>query len=295
MIDVGVNLLNGQFRPDLDDVLARARQAGLTHMIVTATTVADAEAAVALCARHDDLSCTAGVHPHLAKDVQAQWIEQLRRLAEHPAVRAIGETGLDFNRNYSPPDVQRQVFAAQVALAGELDMPLFVHDRDTDGAVLEVLSGYRGAPEQVLVHCFTGSEADLQHYLAAGYSIGVTGWVCDASRGAELRRLVPRIPLQRLVIETDAPFLFPHGATPPTQRRRRNEPCLLPAVAERLAGLYEEPVAELIRHTTENAQRLFRLPKTERDIEPYAHAGKERGIEGLKNTVERTVSTGDAD
>ncbi len=259
MIDVGVNLLNGQFRDDLDDVLARARKAGLSHMIVTATTVQEAQAAIELCAEHEDLSCTAGVHPHLAKDVQAGWVDQLRQLARHPAVLAIGETGLDFNRNYSPADVQHEVFAAQVALAGELDMPLFVHDRDTDGAVFKALSAYGGAPEQVLIHCFTGNRADLEGYLAAGFSIGVTGWVCDEARGAQLRRLVPAIPLERLVIETDAPFLFPQGATPPTQRRRRNEPCLLPVVAERLAGLYAVPVAKLIRHTTANAQRLFRL------------------------------------
>ena len=259
MIDVGVNLLNGQFRHDLDDVLARARSAGLVHMIVTATTIAEAQDAITLCAQHDDLSCTAGVHPHLAKDVGTGWIDRLRLLAGHPSVLAIGETGLDFNRNFSPPDVQRDVFAAQVALAGEIDMPLFVHDRDTDGAVFDALSNYRGAPDQVLVHCFTGDQAGLRRYLDAGFNIGVTGWVCDESRGAQLRRLIPRIPLDRLVIETDAPFLFPHGATPPTPRRRRNEPCLLPVVAERLAGLYDLPVAEIIGHTTANARRLFRL------------------------------------
>ncbi len=260
MIDVGVNLLDRQFRDDLDEVLARARNAGLTHMIVTATTIAETQAATKLCAQHNDLSCTAGVHPHLAKDVGAGWLDRLRNLARHPSARAIGETGLDFNRNYSPPEAQRAVFGAQVALAGELDMPLFVHDRDTDGAVFEMLADYRGAPDQILVHCFTGSQEELERYLAAGYSIGVTGWVCDPSRGAELRRILPGVPLERLVIETDAPFLFPRGTRPPTQRRRRNEPCLLPVVAERLAALHRLPVREVVRQTTANAQRLFRLP-----------------------------------
>ena len=259
MIDVGANLLNGQFRDDLEEVLARARNAGISHIIVTATTLEEAQHAADLCARHDDLSCTAGVHPHTAKDVGDDWQARLAELAAHPAVRAIGETGLDFNRNFSPQDVQRKVFTAQVELAGTLDMPLFVHDRDTDGAVFEVLSRYRGQPDQVLIHCFTGTEADLLRYLEAGYSIGITGWLCDVSRGVELRRLAPRIPLQRLVIETDAPFLFPHGATPPGRRRRRNEPCLLPAVAARLADLYGLPLEDVVRHTTANARRLFRL------------------------------------
>ena len=260
MIDVGANLLNGQFRNDLGEVLERAWAAGLSHIVVTATTLEDAQRAVDLCARHQHLSCTAGVHPHTAKDVGEGWRAHLRELAEHPAVRAIGETGLDFNRNFSPPPVQRAVFEEQVALAAELDMPLFVHDRDTDGAVFEALADYRGSPDQVLIHCFTGSAADLERYLEAGYIIGITGWLCDASRGAQLRRLAPRIPLERLVIETDAPFLFPQGAAPPSGRRRRNEPCLLPFIAERLADLHGVPVDEVTRQTSANARRLFKLP-----------------------------------
>ena len=260
MIDVGANLLNGQLQRDLDQVLARARNAGVGHIIVTATTLEDAQNAVDLCAGHQDLSCTAGVHPHLAKEVDTDWRDRLSALAAHPAVRAIGETGLDFNRDYSPRDVQRRVFRDQVELAGQLDMPLFVHDRDTSGAVFEMLSHYQGPPEQVLVHCFTGTEADLRRYLDAGYLIGITGWLCDVSRGAELRRLVPNIPLERLVIETDAPFLFPQGAALPSGGRRgRNEPCLLPVIAQRLADLQGVPLGEVIAHTTANAHRLFRL------------------------------------
>ena len=258
MIDVGANLLNGQFCKDLDLVLARARDAGISHIIVTATTLDETQGALDLCARHDDLSCTAGVHPHMAGQVDAGWQARLADLATHPAVRAIGETGLDFNRNFSPRAAQRRVFSAQVELAGELDMPLFVHDRDTDGAVFEELSRFRGQPDQVLIHCFTGHQADLERYLGAGHTIGITGWLCDESRGAELRRLAPRIPLDRLVIETDAPFLSPHGATPPG-RRRRNEPCLLGVIARRLARLYGLPLEDVVQHTTANAKRLFRL------------------------------------
>lgn len=259
MIDVGANLLNGQFRRDLDEVLARAWAAGLSHILVTATDLDDAEAAIALCVRHDGLSCTAGLHPHQAKDATDGWLERLQALAGHPRVRAIGETGLDFNRNYSPRPVQEEAFQAQIQLAGQLGLPLFVHDRDTGGAVFEMLQEYAGRPDQVLIHCFTGSAADLGRYLQAGYSIGITGWLCDPVRGGELRRLAPSIPLDRLLIETDAPFLFPAGAVPPTAKKRRNEPCLLPAIAERLASLRGIPVEELIRRTEANARRLFRL------------------------------------
>ena len=217
------------------------------------------KAPIALCARHNGLSCTAGLHPHLAKDAPDGWLDRLKLLAESPWVRAIGETGLDFNRNHSPRPVQQAAFRAQVQLAGQLGMPLFVHDRDTDGAVFEALRDYAGRPDQVLIHCFTGSAADLRRYLAAGYSIGITGWLCDEVRGAELRRLAPSIPLDRLLIETDAPFLFPAGTVPPSKRKRRNEPCLLPVIAERLAAVRGIPVEELILRTTDNAQRLFGL------------------------------------
>ena len=259
MIDVGANLLNRQFRGDLGAVLERARHAGVDNIVVTATTLDEAQSALELCARHPGLYCTAGVHPHLAREAGDGWQARLRDLAGHRLVRAIGETGLDFNRNFSPPERQCSVFSDQVEIASELDMPLFVHDRDTDGAVFATLSGYRGVPQRVLIHCFTGTRADLERYLDAGYSIGITGWLCDGSRGEELRRLAPRIPLERLLIETDAPFLFPQGATPPAGRRRRNEPCLLPVIAERLAGLHGLPVEELVRHTTANARRLFGL------------------------------------
>jgi len=259
VIDVGANLLNAQFRKDLGQVIERASIAGVEHIMVTATSLDETEKAQALCAQHPNLSCTAGIHPHVAKDAESGWRERLLKLAQHRSVCAIGETGLDFNRNFSPPNRQRDLFREQIEVAGELGLPLFVHDRDTNGAVYETLAAFPGKPEKVLIHCFTGSRRDLHRYLDAGYSIGITGWVCDPFRGAELARLAPSIPLDRLLIETDAPFLFPHGATPPTGRRRRNEPCLLPAVAQQLADLYGLPIYELARHTTENARRLFGL------------------------------------
>lgn len=262
MIDIGANLLNGQFRQDLDAVLARAWEAGLEHLIVTATNPQDAAAAVELCATHEDLSCTVGVHPHQAGEVQAadaDWLEQIRALAANKQVCAIGETGLDFFRNFSPQAAQQAVFTAQVELAAELGLPLFVHDRDSQGAVYEVLIDRADQLPGVVVHCFTGDERDLMRYLDAGFCIGVTGWVCDQRRGGRLRELVPKIPLDRLLIETDAPFLLPQGAASPTAQKRRNEPCLLPFIAAYIAELLQISTAEVADRTAANARRLFRL------------------------------------
>ena len=262
MIDIGANLLNGQFHQDLDAVLARAWAAGLEHLIVTATNPEDAAAAIELCAAHDNLSCTAGVHPHHAGEVHAtggDWLEQIRALAANEQVCAIGETGLDFYRNFSPPAAQRAVFAAQVELAAELELPLFVHDRDSQGAVHDILIDRAERLPAVVIHCFTGSEEDLVRYLDAGFCIGVTGWVCDQRRGSRLRELVLKIPLERLLIETDAPFLLPHGAASPTAQKRRNEPCLLPFIAAYIAELLQVSTAEVADRTAANARRLFRL------------------------------------
>ena len=260
LVDIGANLLNGQFRDDLDAVLARARSAGIGHMMVTATHVADSAAAIELCRGHGDLSCTVGVHPHHAAATLAEggdWVAQLRELADQKEVCAIGEAGLDFHRNFSPPEDQRAVFDAQICLAAELGLPLFVHDRDSGGAVHDALTTQGGQLNGVVIHCFTGDEADLRRYLAAGFHIGITGWVCDRRRGERLSGLVPQIPLDRLLIETDAPFLLPHGAASPTADKRRNEPCLLPFIARYIAELLDVPASVVARRTTANARRLF--------------------------------------
>lgn len=259
MIDVGVNLLNRQFVDDLDDVLARARSTPIAFMLVTSTDLEDTAAAIGLSKQHDDLACTAGVHPHVAKDVPPGWLERLKILAAAPEVVAIGETGLDFNRNFSPAELQRDVFLAQIELAAELALPLFVHDRDSDGAVAEMLAPFATDLNGVVAHCFTGTRKDLDRYLEAGYYIGITGWVCDTRRGEGLRELVPQIPLDKLLIETDAPFLLPHGATAPTANKRRNEPCLLPCIAAQIARLHDLDVGVIDTATSANAKRLFKI------------------------------------
>lgn len=266
MIDIGANLLHPQFDADRAAVIDRARQAGVQRMLVTATDLDMAQAAIRLCRENGDLFCTAGVHPHDAKEAPDDLSERLKSLAADRDVRAIGEAGLDFNRNFSPPDLQRQVFEIQLQVAAELQLPVFVHDRDSDGAVYEALKRYADKLPGMVVHCFTGSETDLDSYLSLGCAIGITGWLCDRKRGAPLRELVDRIPLDRLMIETDAPFLLPQNAPgnwhrehAPGTSRRRNEPAMLGYVADGIAAVTGLSTTEIIAASAANARSMFRL------------------------------------
>ena len=269
LVDIGANLLHAQFDQDRIDVLTRARTAGIDRLIITATNLEAAVGAISylstLQTRTDVplLHTTVGIHPHDAAQAAPDWQRRVTVLAEHADVVAIGETGLDFNRNFSPTGDQRDVFGGQIDIANALDRPLFVHDRESHGEVLRMLKERGTPPHNVVIHCFTGTAQELDDYLAAGYWIGITGWVCDRRRGGSLRGLVPRIPLNRLLIETDAPFLLPHDLPrdlmhPP--KGRRNESAYLPHIAATLADLLQVPLATLIDATTINALRFFRLP-----------------------------------
>lgn len=277
LIDIGANLLHDQFDADRDAVLRRALAAGVSRLIVTATSLETGALIQRFLDAHGPradwpmLYTTIGVHPHEAAGTGAGWERQLQDLAGHPAVVAIGETGLDYHRNFSPPARQREVFAAQIRIANALGWPLFVHDRDTCGEVLAMLRDHDTPPDNVVIHCFTGSANELDDYLAAGYWIGITGWVCDQKRGKVLRQLVPRIPLSRLLIESDAPYLLPHTLPPDlksTVTGRRNEPSYLPHVADTLAGLMQVDVTSLAAATRANTVRLFRLPGAALDGPP---------------------------
>lgn len=264
MIDIGANLTAPAFDADRAEVIVRARDAGVHGIVVTGTDLASAAAAADLAATQAGMWSTAGVHPHDAKSVPGGWLTAVEALAARDTVVAVGETGLDFHRNYSPPDAQRGVFAAQIQLAVRLDMPLFVHDRDSGGETARLLAAHDAVPERVVIHCFTGSRADLDVWLDAGYYIGITGWICDERRGGELQELAPLIPDERLLIETDAPYLLPRtmprrGPGAPAHGRR-NEPAFLPWVAREVARCRNATPQEVGAMTARNARRLFRLP-----------------------------------
>jgi TatD DNase family protein len=259
LVDIGVNLTNKAFQADLDQVLERARKVGVGRMVVTGTSEHESAEAAHLCSlRPDMLHATAGVHPHHAKEANQGTLEALRALASRPEVVAIGECGLDYDRNFSPPAVQRQWFEAQVELAAELGMPLFLHEREATDDVLAVMRRHRDRVPGAVVHCFTGSEAALDAYLALDLHIGITGWICDERRGLPLRAIAGKIPRDRLMLETDAPYLLPRTMTP-KPRSRRNEPAFLPHVLDMVAQCAGREPAEIAAETTATAVRFFGL------------------------------------
>jgi TatD DNase family protein len=259
LIDIGVNLTNQSFHADLGDVMQRARDAGVSRQVVTGSSVAESRAAADLAAEHSGvLFCTAGVHPHNAKQCDDQTLSALRDLAALEQTVAVGECGLDFNRDFSPRPVQLAWFERQVELACELQLPLFIHERDAAAAMTEIIERHRSRITAAVVHCFTGDGAALDAYLALDLHIGITGWICDERRGLHLRDLVGRIPADRLMIETDAPYLTPRTMRE-KPRRGRNEPAFLPHVLDVVAECTGRSRDQVAAETTSTAERFFGL------------------------------------
>ena len=267
LTDICLNISNRQFKSDIDQVLKRAETANVSRIVVVGTDVDSSRICADWADQREQLFATAGVHPHDADQVTDRWLEDLRAMAMKDSVVAIGETGIDFNRNYSSRENQIACFGEQITLAQELDMPLFVHDRDSDGLVLEMLRAFDSSLG-VVIHCFTGTAEELNRYVSAGYSIGITGWICDQKRGQGLRNMITDVPLNQLLIETDAPFLRPHN-TPEnwlashhisSQFKRRCEPAMLPFVLDTIAQHRTESIEEIAAATHRNAARLFNLP-----------------------------------
>ena len=253
MIDVGANLTHTAFRADLDEVVARARDAGVAPIVVTGTTVDESRSASEIASRFD-LYATAGVHPHHARDCSPATISELRGIASHPRVVAIGECGLDFNRNYSPHPDQEKCFVAQLELALELKKPLFLHSRDAHPRFSQILRTH--GVQKAVAHCFTGEREELHACLELGLYIGITGWICDERRGTHLLQLVRDIPADRLLLETDSPYLTPRDMRP-QPKARRNEPAFLPHILKTVARALRRSAEEVAAETTRNAQALF--------------------------------------
>ncbi len=262
MIDIGANLSNPIFKDDLADVLQRAQDADIQGIIVTGTSAESSKAALQLAKQQPDyLYATAGVHPHDADTYNANIEEQLISILDKPTIVAVGETGLDFNRNFSTPDNQRQAFEAQIALANSFKKPLFLHERDAFNDFYAILAAHKNDNIQAVVHCFTGNEKALKTYLDLGLYIGITGWISDKKRGAELREIIKYAPLDRLMIETDAPYLTPQqsGLKSQLTQKHRNEPWTLSYTAATLAECLNVETAELIDSTTRTTKAFFAL------------------------------------
>jgi TatD DNase family protein len=266
LADIGLNLAHDSFDSDRDRVMADAWNAGVQYAVITGSTLASSRAAVELVRQRPQfLRATAGVHPHHALEFHDADIPALAELLALPEVGAVGECGLDYFRNFSPHADQERAFRSQLELAIGSGKPVFLHQRDAHQRFMRILREYRGKLAGGVAHCFTGDAAELDDCLELGLHIGITGWICDERRGLHLRELVRRIPADRLLLETDAPYLLPRDLNP-KPRSRRNEPRFLPHVLAAVAVARGEPPGELAAATTRNALRLFGFPPATVDL-----------------------------
>lgn len=259
LIDIGVNLSHNNFDEDRDAVMKRAATAGVTRMIVTGSSDESNEAALRLAESHRSvLYATAGVHPHHASDYDDTTDARIRELAGKDAVVAIGECGLDYCRNFSPRDAQLAAFRAQLEIAADEGLPVFLHQRDAHDDFIEILEPMLPRLPRAVAHCFTGEGESLRQYLAMDLYIGITGWICDERRGMHLQDIASIIPDDRLMIETDAPYLLPRTLEP-KPRSRRNEPAFLTEVLRVVAEARGQSREHVARITTDNAMSFFDL------------------------------------
>lgn len=253
--DIGVNLTDPRLPNEI--TCDAASLAGVSHMAIIGTDLDSSSAALHIAQQRPELLvCTAGIHPHYAKDAPADFTDKLAQLARYPQVVAVGECGLDFNRNFSPAVDQLRVFEAQLALACELKLPVLLHERDAFNQQIALLKKYHKDLVGGVAHCFTGDSTQMRAYLELGLYIGVTGWVCDPQRGQSLRDAVKQLPPERLLLETDAPYLFPKTLKP---RQANNEPANLPHIGRQVAQLMALDEPSVAQHSYHNAMALFGL------------------------------------
>ena len=257
LFDSHCHLDDRTFFKDLEGTLQKARDAGVQEIMTVGVDLESSTRAVSLAKTHSGVYASVGVHPHDAKSCDEIVISELSHLAKKKEVRAWGEVGLDFNRMFSPRKDQEKWFVRQIQAAETLDLPLIFHERDSQGKFLEILKRHLPPQRKGVVHCFSGNATDLSAYLALGLYIGITGIVTIKSRGADLRELVPEIPVDRLLIETDAPYLTP---APQKNKTQRNEPAFVKSVLLKLAEVRQEDPEELAKATRANARRLFNIP-----------------------------------
>uniref|UniRef100_A0A7E4WBL7 Deoxyribonuclease TATDN1 n=1 Tax=Panagrellus redivivus TaxID=6233 RepID=A0A7E4WBL7_PANRE len=280
LVDIGANLGHPSYKNDFEKVLERAKQAGLSKIMITGTSEKLSQEAAALVKPYPGfLYFTAGVHPHDAKDYKESTEGVLRELVKDPQCVAVGECGLDFNRNFSPPEVQKEVFEKQVGLAVELQKPLFIHEREGAADMLSILGKFEGKLPKVVIHCFTGTAEEAKTYISKGFYIGLTGflWKDRSPDGVKFALQNGHIPLDRLVLETDAPYMYPkvndkkipaeirNALTPEAlalhkhSSFNRNEPCSLAAICELVAGFMGVSATEVATQTTANAKLIYGL------------------------------------
>ena len=252
MFDIGANLTSSHFSDDLDSVLDESFEAGVKKICITSSNLQDVRNAKKITERNKNLYYSVGFHPHNAKDFKIEFLKDMSIYLDDPKAICLGEMGLDFNRNFSSKEEQILCFESQLSLANSINKPLFLHQRDAHEEFLSILDNYK-FNQKLIVHCFTGNLSELEDYLKRDFYIGITGWVCDLKRGLDLRECINHIPQDKLLIETDSPYLSPR------KKIRRNEPKFLIDVAEEVARLRQETKESIIKSSYENSLNFFNL------------------------------------
>jgi TatD DNase family protein len=261
LFDSHCHLNDASYANDMDDVVDRARTAGVKSAMVVGITAKTSRQALEIAGKYPGYYASVGIHPHDAKACTENAIVKLIEIARNPKVKAWGETGLDFNRMFSPQEIQEKWFIRQLDIADELELPLIFHERDSAGRFLENLnSRYAPLGRSGVVHCFSGNRHELEAYLKLGLHIGITGIVTIKGRGDGLCAMVPHIPAERILIETDAPYLTP---APEKNLHRRNEPAFVKSVLIRLAEVRKEDPERLAQTIWGNTCRLFNINSQE--------------------------------
>lgn len=251
-IDIGANLTSKQFT-FIPPLLNDAQKNGVQKIIITGTNLKNSERAIFLTKKYPwyPLFSTVGIHPHDAKSFTDNTPNELKKLLSDPKVAAVGECGLDYNRMFSPKDMQIKCFRAHLDLAVELDKPLFLHERDAVDDFYNILLEYKGKVKGV-VHCFSGNKETVQKYLDLGMFIGITGWICDDRRNKDLVEALPVIPLDKMMVETDSPFLSPFP-------RQTNVPANVKYIVAKIAKVLNKDETELATQFYNNTTSFFSL------------------------------------
>ena len=252
MFDIGANLTSSHFSDDLDSVLDESFEAGVKKICITSSNLQDVRNAKKITERNKNLYYSVGFHPHNAKDFKIEFLKDMSIYLDDPRAICLGEMGLDFNRNFSSREEQILCFESQLSLANSINKPLFLHQRDAHEEFLSILDNYK-FNQKLIVHCFTGNLSELEDYLKRDFYIGITGWVCDLKRGLDLRKCINHIPQDKLLIETDSPYLSPR------KKIRRNEPKFLIDVAEEVARLRQQTKESIVKSSYENSLNFFNL------------------------------------
>lgn len=259
-IDIGVNLTGSSFKNDIPQVIERARLSGVDQMIVTGTDSLHSERAITLTEQYDSACyATVGLHPHHASDYSSALGSELREMLSHKNVVAVGECGLDFNRNFSTRQEQIRAFEAQLEIAIDIQKPVFLHQRDAHDDFIAIIKSCRSDLGQLVAHCFTGSIEEVNDFVILDMYIGVTGWICDERRGGSLQQAVKHIPLDRIMLETDAPYLLPRDLQEKPVEKNRNEPCYLPHIGKAVAKRMDVEEQTLITAAYRNSCKFFNL------------------------------------